>query len=53
METLRTHLLALLPEAVAAGTEPYLIVGAIYWIINQLLTLGQAWLETTLARRYQ
>lgn len=33
--------------------DMFLIVGAIYWIINQLLTMGQAWLETTLARRYQ
>ncbi|CAM3381464.1 ABC transporter permease [Bordetella sputigena] len=33
--------------------DMFLIVGAIYWIINQILTLGQAWLETTLSRRYQ
>ena len=44
-------------DQIGASTFQYmnmfLIVGAIYWIINQLLTLGQAWLETTLARRYQ
>ncbi|ARP83979.1 ABC transporter permease [Bordetella genomosp. 8] len=33
--------------------DMFLIVGAIYWIINQILTLGQTWLETTLSRRYQ
>lgn len=33
--------------------DMFLIVGAIYWVINQILTLGQAWLETTLSRRYQ
>lgn len=33
--------------------DMFLIVGAIYWVINQILTLGQTWLETTLSRRYQ
>jgi cystine transport system permease protein len=33
--------------------DMFLIVGAIYWLINQILTLLQTWLETTLARRYQ
>lgn len=33
--------------------DMFLIVGAIYWLINQILTLGQTWLENTLARRYQ
>jgi cystine transport system permease protein len=31
----------------------FLIVGAIYWGINQLLTIGQTMLEHRLARRYQ
>lgn len=44
-------------DQIGASTFQYmnmfLIVGTIYWIINQLLTLGQTWLETSLARRYQ
>jgi cystine transport system permease protein len=33
--------------------DMFLIVGAVYWIINQILTVGQTWLENTLGRRYQ
>ena len=33
--------------------EIFLIVGAIYWAINQVLTILQTMLETRLARRYQ
>jgi cystine transport system permease protein len=33
--------------------EMFLIVGAIYWIINQVLTLLQTWLENHLSRRYR
>ncbi|WP_343650766.1 amino acid ABC transporter permease [Herbaspirillum sp.] len=33
--------------------DMFIIVGTIYWIINQLLTLLQTWLEETLSRRYQ
>jgi cystine transport system permease protein len=32
--------------------EMFLIVGAIYWFINQVLTLLQTWLESRLSRRY-
>jgi cystine transport system permease protein len=31
----------------------FIIVGTIYWVINQLLTLLQTWLEEKLSRRYQ
>jgi len=33
--------------------EIFLIVGAIYWAINQVLTILQTMLENRLARRYQ
>jgi|SRR5450830_60075 len=33
--------------------DMFLIVGAIYWIINQTLTILQTWLESHLSRRYQ
>ncbi|AJC22400.1 amino acid ABC transporter permease [Pandoraea pulmonicola] len=33
--------------------EMFLIVGSMYWLINQVLTLLQTWLEAKLARRYQ
>jgi cystine transport system permease protein len=33
--------------------EMFLMVGAIYWIINQILTILQTWLESHLSRRYQ
>ncbi|MGJ7524856.1 amino acid ABC transporter permease [Variovorax sp. GB1P17] len=33
--------------------EMFLIVGAIYWVINQTLTFLQTWLEGRLSRRYQ
>jgi cystine transport system permease protein len=33
--------------------EIFLIVGAMYWAINQVLTILQTMLETRLARRYQ
>jgi cystine transport system permease protein len=33
--------------------EMFLIVGAIYWVINQILTILQTWLEEKLSRRYQ
>lgn len=33
--------------------EMFLIVGAIYWMVNQVLTILQTWLEATLSRRYQ
>jgi cystine transport system permease protein len=33
--------------------DMFLIVGAIYWLINQILTVAQTWLENFLARRYQ
>jgi cystine transport system permease protein len=33
--------------------EMFLIVGSMYWLINQILTLLQTWLEAKLARRYQ
>ena len=33
--------------------DMFIIVGTIYWIINQLLTLLQTWLEEKLSRRYQ
>lgn len=33
--------------------DMFIIVGTIYWIINQLLTILQTWLEETLSRRYQ
>jgi len=33
--------------------DMFLIVGAIYWIINQVLTILQTWLEAKLSRRYQ
>lgn len=33
--------------------DMFIIVGTIYWIINQLLTLLQTWLEEILSRRYQ
>jgi cystine transport system permease protein len=33
--------------------EMFLMVGAIYWIINQVLTLLQTWLENHLSRRYR
>jgi cystine transport system permease protein len=29
------------------------MVGAIYWFINQILTILQTWLESRLSRRYQ
>ncbi|WP_198082982.1 amino acid ABC transporter permease [Variovorax sp. E3] len=32
--------------------EMFLIVGAIYWFINQTLTLLQTWLESRFSRRY-
>lgn len=32
--------------------EMFLVVGAIYWFINQLLTILQAWIEARLSRRY-
>ncbi|MET3480405.1 amino acid ABC transporter permease [Variovorax atrisoli] len=32
--------------------EMFLIVGAIYWFINQTLTLLQTWLESRLSKRY-
>lgn len=32
--------------------EMFLIVGAIYWFINQVLTLLQTWLESHLSKRY-
>ncbi|CAA2110376.1 amino acid ABC transporter permease [Variovorax paradoxus] len=32
--------------------EMFLIVGAIYWFINQVLTLLQTWLESRLSKRY-
>lgn len=33
--------------------DMFIIVGTIYWVINQLLTLLQTWLEEKLSRRYQ
>lgn len=33
--------------------DMFIIVGTIYWVINQLLTLLQTWLEEKLLRRYQ
>ncbi len=33
--------------------DMFIIVGTIYWVINQLLTLLQTWLEGKLSRRYQ
>lgn len=33
--------------------DMFIIVGTIYWLINQLLTLLQTWLEEKLSRRYQ
>ncbi|MCA1323569.1 amino acid ABC transporter permease [Herbaspirillum sp. alder98] len=33
--------------------EMFLIVGFIYWLINQILTILQTWLEAKLSRRYQ
>lgn len=33
--------------------DMFLIVGAIYWCINQILTILQTWLENRLSRRYQ
>jgi cystine transport system permease protein len=33
--------------------DMFLIVGAIYWCINQVLTILQTWLENRLSRRYQ
>ncbi|WP_229407869.1 hypothetical protein [Massilia puerhi] len=33
--------------------EIFLIVGAMYWAINQVLTILQTMLENRLARRYQ
>jgi cystine transport system permease protein len=33
--------------------DMFLIVGAIYWVINQMLTILQTMLENRLARRYQ
>jgi cystine transport system permease protein len=33
--------------------DMFLIVGAIYWCINQILTVLQAWLENRMSRRYQ
>jgi cystine transport system permease protein len=33
--------------------DMFIIVGAIYWIINQILTILQTWLEEKLSRRYQ
>jgi cystine transport system permease protein len=33
--------------------DMFLIVGAIYWLINQILTILQSMLETRLAKRYQ
>ena len=33
--------------------DMFIIVGSIYWIINQLLTILQTWLEEKLSRRYQ
>lgn len=33
--------------------DMFIIVGTIYWIINQLLTILQTWLEEKLSRRYQ
>lgn len=32
--------------------EMFLIVGAVYWFINQTLTLLQTWLESRLSKRY-
>lgn len=32
--------------------DMFLIVGAVYWIISQTLTIVQTWLETVLVRRY-
>jgi cystine transport system permease protein len=44
-------------EQIGAATfrymEMFLIVGAIYWFINQLLTILQTVLESRLSRRYQ
>ncbi|NGZ83955.1 amino acid ABC transporter permease [Duganella aceris] len=33
--------------------DMFLIVGALYWLINQILTILQSMLETRLAKRYQ
>ncbi|MFJ3046054.1 amino acid ABC transporter permease [Herbaspirillum chlorophenolicum] len=33
--------------------DMFIIVGSIYWIINQMLTILQTWLEEKLSRRYQ
>lgn len=33
--------------------DMFIIVGSIYWIINQILTILQTWLEEKLSRRYQ
>ena len=33
--------------------DMFIIVGTIYWIINQVLTILQTWLEEKLSRRYQ
>jgi len=31
--------------------EMFVLVGAIYWLINQVLTIGQTWLESRLSRQ--
>lgn len=33
--------------------DMFIIVGTIYWLINQVLTVLQTWLEEKLSRRYQ
>jgi len=33
--------------------DMFIIVGSIYWVINQILTILQTWLEEKLSRRYQ
>ncbi|MBB3213085.1 cystine transport system permease protein [Herbaspirillum sp. Sphag1AN] len=33
--------------------DMFIIVGTIYWLINQILTILQTWLEEKLSRRYQ
>ncbi|MFL9927281.1 amino acid ABC transporter permease [Herbaspirillum lusitanum] len=33
--------------------EMFIMVGSIYWFINQILTILQTWLEEKLSRRYQ
>lgn len=44
-------------EQVGATTfrylEMFVLVGAIYWFINQILTILQTWLESRLSRRYR